>query len=340
MHATEFLQNPKQHLPVQVAVLFGAETHLRSQARRVLSEILCRDEEDADLALTRFTGKDADYTTVADELLTVSMFGDHRVVLVEDADEFVSRHRVQLERYVDKPARRSTLILDVKSWPKNTKLAKKIVARQGLTLECSELSGAALHRWITTTAQKTCQKTITRDAAATLVELAGSGLGLLQQEIEKLANFAGDRDQITVEDVRTLVGGWKAETTWVMLGAARDGRIGEALECLDKLLAAGEAPQRILGGINHTFRRVAQAAEISRGGVPLSAALKSAGVFFREISAVERYMRRIGRPRAELLLHQLALADRNMKGRSRMPERMQLEQLLIQLSGTQSHHGS
>ena len=202
-----------------------------------------------------------------------------------------------------------------------------------LTIECTGLTGAVLLRWITELAESEYEKKISKDAAAAMVQLAGSSLGLLGQEVEKLANYVGDRDRITPEDVRTLVGGWKAETTWVMLNAARDGKVNEALECLDQLLGAGEAPQRILGGLNHTFRKIAQATESSRGGKPLSAAVKDAGVFYKETRAVELYMRRIGRPRAELILHRLAKADRNMKGGSRMPPRFQLEQLLISLAG-------
>lgn len=334
MHATDFLKAADDHAHVGVVVVFGSESHLRSQVRKALVSVLCGDsEDDADLGLTTVSGRDADYKTVSDELLTVSMFGDHRVVLVEDADDFVSRHRPQLEKYVEKPAKKSTLVLDVKSWPKNTRLAKKVVSTKGLVLECSELSGAALYRWIAEVALTEFDKQISKDAAQAMAELAGSSLGLLRQEIEKLANYVGDRERITPEDVRTLVGGWKAETTWVMLNAVRDGRIDEAIGCLDKLLTAGEAPQRILGGVNHTFRRIALATEISRSGVPLSAALQQAGVFFRETGAVERFMRRIGRPQAEQILHRLAKADREMKGGSRTPERIQLEQLLISLAG-------
>lgn len=338
MHATDFLKDPKQHAHVGIAVLCGTETHLRSKSRTALVQVLCGEGggEDSDLGLTVFTGKDADFKSVSDELLTVSMFGDQRVVVIEDADDFVSKFRTQLERYVEKPGKKATLILDVKSWPKNTKLAKKVVTTNGLTIECSELTGASLYRWIVDLAASQYEKKLSKDAAVIMVDLAGSSLGLLGQEVEKLANYVGAIDRITPEDVRTLVGGWKAETTWVMLNAARDGKINQALEALEKLLIAGEAPQRILGGINHTFRKISNATEASREGKPLSAAIKDAGVFYKEVGPVERYMRMMGRPRAERILHLLAKADRNMKGGSRMPERIQMEQLLIALSGVQA----
>ena len=338
MHATDFMKAPDQAAGVPVIVLFGPERHLRLESLRlVVREVLGSDgddDEDADddPGLTRISGRDADLTSVCDELRTVSMWGDARVVAIDDADDFVSKHRTGLEKYCDHPAKKSVLVLDVRSWPKNTKLAKR-VAKMGLDIECAELKGAALSRWLTDSAATVHGKKLSRDAAVLMTELAGSELGILNQELSKLSAYVGDRESITAEDVQALVGGWKAETTWAMTNATRDGDLATAIQCLDKLLNAGEAPQKVLGGINFVFRRLASATEIARTGTPLNAALKQAGVFPRDAAPSERYLRRIGRPQAEQLFNRLLTADGHMKGGSRLPERIQLEQLLVSLSG-------
>ena len=94
-----------------------------------------------------------------------------------------------------------------------------------------------------------------------LRELAGEDLGLLEQELAKLAAYVGSRSTIEADDVRTLVGGWRTETTWAIAGAVRRGRSGEALDLLDKLLNAGESPHKITAGLTFVFRRLAQAVE-------------------------------------------------------------------------------
>ena len=99
--------------------------------------------EEESLGLTRFAGDATDLKTVCDELLTVSMWGERRLVAVDAADKFVSQYRDGLEKYLTRPARKSVLLLDVKSWPKTTRLAKA-VAKIGLDIECSPLSGADL----------------------------------------------------------------------------------------------------------------------------------------------------------------------------------------------------
>ena len=329
MHATEFLSKNTVIPDIPVLVLYGGERYLKLEALKLIPGL----EDDAeDVALTRTTGKDADLKSVCDDLLTVSMFGDKRIVIIDDADDFVSQNRASLEKYVANPSKTSLLVLDVKSWPKNTKLAKA-TDKIGLNLECGELKGAALVKWLVKTAAEVHHKQIGRDAAALIVQLAGDSLGLLQQELDKLASLVGDAETITPEDVTRVVGGWRIETTWAMLDAVRDGETSKALECLDKLILAGDAPQKILGGLTFTFRKLAEATEYARQTRDLSGALRSAGVFPAAIGPSERYLKRIGFEKASRIFQLLIEADANMKGGSRVAPRLQLEALFVNLAG-------
>jgi DNA polymerase III subunit delta len=336
MHGTAFLKEPDKHETGPMVVLTGTESTLKQDVVTALSRAVVPEDDDDDDggggALTRFAGKDTEFKTVRDELLTVSMWGDARQVLIEDADPFVTANRSALEAYVAKPAKKSLLILDVGTWRSNTRLAKT-VKKVGLTIECTPLKGATLLRWVQDTAGTQYGKQLSRDAANLLIELAGSSLGLLDREVAKLAAYVGENARIGLDEVRTLVGGWKAETTWTMVDALKTGNLGLALECLEKLLVAGEPPQRILGGINSVFRKLFLSTELARQGMALNAALKQAGVFPRDINSSNQYLRRIGRPRAEKLSSWLLQADSNLKGGSRLSDRLQLEQLLVRLSG-------
>ncbi len=330
MHATEFLTKHKSLPEVPVLVLYGAERFLKME---ILKLVPGADDQGSDGAeLTRVTGKDADLRTVCDELLTVSMFGDQRIVMVDEADDFVTKFRGGLEKYVENPSRSSLLILDVKSWPKNTKLAK-LTEKVGLNVECAELKGAALAQWLIKTASDVHQKKLDRETAQLIVQLAGDSLGLLQQELNKLVSLVGDVETITQDDVTRVVGGWRLETTWAMLDAIRDGQVGKALECLDKLILAGDPPIKILGGLTFTFRKLADATEYARQTRDLPGALRSAGVFPAAIAASESYLKRIGFEKASRLFQMLVEADVNMKGGSRVDPKIQLEALFVQLAG-------
>ncbi|MEZ6132052.1 MAG: DNA polymerase III subunit delta [Planctomycetaceae bacterium] len=331
MHATDFLAKNMTLDGVPVLALYGTERYLKLEILKRIPG--CGDDDDhADVELTRTSGKDTDLRSVCDELLTVSMFGDRRIVMIEEADDFVTAHRVGLEKYAAQPATSSLLILDVKKWPKNTKLFKAI-ERTGLNLDCGEIKGAALTRWLMKTATEVHHKSLDQNTAALIIQLAGDSLGLLQQELNKLVALVGDVDTITPEDVTRVVGGWRIETTWAMLDAIRDGHVGRALDYLDKLLMSGDAPQKVLGGLTFSFRKLADATELARQTRDLPGALRTSGVFPAAIGPSEAYLRRIGFDKASQILQWLVKADTDMKGGSRVDPKVQLEVLFVKLAG-------
>lgn len=326
MHATDVLR--KAPAVPGVVVLSGGQQHLKLAVLHWLRSAVLQDDESG---LTRFAGKDVDLQSVTDELRTVSMWGDRRLVLVEDADEFVTKYRAGLEKYAAAPAKKGVLVLDVKTWMKTTRLAKQ-VALTGLDVECTELKGAPLVRWLEETAHNPHQATIQRDAAALLVELIGDDLGLLDQELSKLASYVGKGGSITVDVVRTMVGGWRMETTWAMTDAVCNGDLATALKDLNDLLYHGEAPQKLIGGVHFVFRKLAYATDLARKQ-SLDAALREAGVFHAAVAPSASYLKRLGRHKAEQIIRRLLEADLGLKGAARLPDRIQIERLLIQLSG-------
>lgn len=328
MHATDFLKSSTAQVP-PVVVLAGTQRHWKQLAWNQLKMLVVSDEESC---IARFQGRETTWQIVSDELHTVSMWGDRRLVQIEEAEDFVSRYRGMLEKYVVAPAKKSVLVLEVVSWPKSTRLAKQ-VAQSGLEIECTELKGSALLQWLVDRARETYSTTMSRDAATLLVELVGTDIGLLDQELAKLSSYVGSGRQIAEEDVRSLVGGWRTETTWAMTDAVRDGRIAEALVALGQLQEAGEPSLKLLGGISFVFRKYALATERARH-MPLEVALKEAGVFPHDQKPAAAYLRRIGRDKAEQLLAALAATDAGLKGASRLPERLQLELLLLRLAGS------
>ena len=331
MHATAFLKKPEQRPPGPMVALFGAERFLKLRSLKALSTaILGAGEEE--LGLTKYPGATTEFSTVMDELRTLSMFGSQRVVVIEEADDFVTAHRAALEKYLTKPAKKSVLVLDVKTWTSSTRLAKK-VAELGGDIDCSPLKAGEMLKWLADHAQSAYGKQLTRDAAQALVELRGLEMGHLDQEVAKLAAYAGDKAQIDRTSVEKLVGGWKAETTWSMLDAVRDGEVATALHLLDKLIMSGEHPLRLLGSVQWTYRPLARATEAARQGQPLGEALTEAGVRPMSLGPAQQYLKRLGRARAERLFSMLLAADRDLMGASQLPERVVMERLLWQLSG-------
>ncbi len=339
--ALDYLAKPDKHPPLPVCAVFGDETFLRRQAIiRLRSAVLGGD--DGDFSLTTFEGRGTPLRDVHEELSTVAMFGGgRRLVVVEGADDFVSRWRAELEDYIAKPSRSGVLVLDLKSLPANTRLYKMIAA-DGLLIDCRAPTPARLTKWLADWAKRRHGVQLNPAAADVLAEIVGPELGLLDQELAKLALTAGDDRKITPEMVQRNVGGWRAKTTWEMLDAAMDGNVAKAMLQLDRLLSSGEQPIGLLGQISASLRRFAAAtrlvlqAEAARRRINLRGALEQAGVRSFVLQKAERQLRLLGRHRGAQLYRWLLQADLDLKGKSTMPPRLVLERLIVRLSAPQS----
>lgn len=325
-------------LPPIVAV-FGDEAFLK---RLVLVELKRRAAgDDGDLSCTELDGDKAIWREAADELSTFSMFGGGpRLVVVEEADKFVTAYREKLEDYAAKPSSAGVLVLEVGTWPSNTRLYKA-VASLGLNLQCTAPTGAMLVKWLGGWAKRRYGAKLDGDAAELLVDEVGPELGLLDQEIAKLTAVAGT-ESITCELVNRYVGTWRTKTAWDMLDAALEGRAPEALKQLDRLIAAGEHPIALLAQAASTMRRFAAATRLlesnERAGRRANARqlLQEAGVKPFVLEKAERQWRQLGRRRAGSLYRWVLEADLALKGRSSSParSRLVLEQFVARLSET------
>lgn len=334
MHAFAFLEKAEKYADKPVVVLTGGETFLVRRSLAALRNVVLGEGDD-DFGFTRFEGVLASLSDVLDELATAPLLGGRRLVVVDDADPFVTRYRAALERYADAPSSRGVLVLVVKSLPANTRLAKK-VALVGVCVECQTPRAGELPAWAVRWAQATYGKKLARQAAELLVELVGSDLGMLEGELDKLAVYAGDAVAITLDDVETLTGGWVVETRWKLLDAAAEGRTGDALAMLDRLLVSGEAPVGLLATLAWQLRMLAQAARLAQRGTPLRTALSRVGVKPFAAARAEAQLRRLGRARANRLFDWLLEADLELKGGSSLPPRTVLEKLLVRLSSKQT----
>jgi DNA polymerase III subunit delta len=344
LHALDYLSQGEKHPPRPVSAIYGDESFLRRQSLLKLREAVLGREE-GDFSFTAFTGDIVELRDVLDELATVAMFGGvKRLIVVEQADDFVSRYRQQLEDYVLRPSRTGVLVLDLDSFPANTRL-HKLIAADGLAIDCGTPAEARLAKWLVDWASERYDLLLSSAAADALVDMIGSELGLIDQELAKLAVTLGEGKRITPELVARYVGGWRAKTVWEMLDAALDGNVPEAMQQIERLLASGEQPLGILAQISASLRRFAAAtrlvlqAEQSGRRIALAQALEQAGVKPFVLQKAQRQIRRLGRIRGAQLYRWLLEADLDLKGDSVMPPRLILERLVLRLTAPQEALG-
>jgi DNA polymerase-3 subunit delta len=330
MHAFEFLRAPSKSGRRPIYAVSGDDAYLRDETLRTITRLALGGEAD-DLAVARFPGDQASLADVLDEVRTLPFLAKCRVVVVDGADPFVTSHRKELEAFAEKPPTSGVLVLSVKSWPGNTRLAK-LVEKAGLAVDCKAPDERELPSWLVQLAKSQCGAKLDDDAARLLVELVGPEVGLLASEVEKLSVYVGERNLIRREDVARMVGAGRVETIWRTVDAATTGKAGEALADLDRLLGSGEPPIKLLAGMTFSLQKVHHAGQLRRARVDLKEACQRAGIYPGAAEKTGRQHAHLGPTRVARLPGLLLQADLDMKGDSPLQPRVILERLLVKLA--------
>lgn len=327
MDALEFLKRSPKGTPQPIYVLVGDDEFLLQQVRQELVGFLLQDADPA-YAVSVYESDRANWPTIRSELQTLPFLSPRRVVVVEQADSFVSNYRAELEKYLARPAP-GTLLLIVKSWVSTTRLAKAVP--DAATIACKTPKPAQLPNWCVQRAKSAYGKRLEDRAADLLVLCCEPSLGILDQELAKLATYVGEKANITVDDVDRLVGRSRAADTFKIFDAIGQGQPALAMQILQRLLAEGHEPIALLGAFSWQMRRLGLAWRRHQQGVRLGDALREVGLSDWQIPQAEAQMRRLGRRRLNHLLDWLVETDLGLKGNSPLPPTMQLERLLLRL---------
>lgn len=333
MHALDWLRDSGRQPLRPVYAVYGTDHYLiRESIGAVVRAVFPPPDDDP--AVSRFAGNQASLADVQDELFTLPFFSKRRLVIVDEADGFVTKNRRGLEAYVEKPSSSGTLLLQVKQWTATTNLAKR-VDKLGLAIECSALpekQAAKVVSWLTQYARSRSDVQLEPAAANLLLELVGLEIGILTAEIEKLAVYVGDAKRIERADVARMVGAGRVETVWKALDAATTGHSKSALELLDNLLAAGEAPVMLLAAMSASLLKVHHAGRLRRARLALEEACRIAGIPPFAVTQTGQQHAHLGPRRVDELPATLLRADLDLKGGSSAEPRVVLERLLAGLS--------
>lgn len=273
---------------------------------------------------------------VLDELRTAPFLADKRVVVVKDADKFISKNRQLFEKYFDTPCPTSLLILTVSSWPAKTRLAKKL-SEVGELISLVQPKAWQLPSVLAKYADETHDKPLSRTAAELLIELAGDNLPRLYSEIDKLALFADGDKSITPQHVESLVGRNRLFDCFAVINAVTAGDAGQAVARLRNMFAADRSAQyTATGAFGFHFRRMFRAkALLDEGARPAEVAGKlriwgDRESFFAQLKKMT--LKQIG----DNIKH-LAETDFQIKTGQAKPQ-VAIEQLVLKLTAGSNTH--
>lgn len=204
--------------PPRIVAIHGDDEMLKRESLAELRAELEKGGEPGDAEVFTFDGKTAALADVLDELRSYSLMQKPKIVIVDEADNFLSAHREALERYAQAPVDTATLVLRPAKWQSSGRL-EKMIDKGGGNRPCKSKSPGDAAAWLAERAVRVHRAKIDKAAVNAMVDRLGVNLGLLDSELGKLAVMAGEGKAITVELVEQAVGRSGDEEAYAVQGA-------------------------------------------------------------------------------------------------------------------------
>lgn len=247
-----------------IYVFYGDEDYFINEACLAVKTHSLKDA-DPSLSLVEFKGDETSGGVIFDELRTIPFFaGKNKLIVVEEADDFVEKNRENLGKYLQTPSNHASLVLVCSKWDKRTKLAT-LVDKVGISIECKRLKDHLLPGWIPTRA-KHYKKNISSAAAQKLVEDVGNNLAIIDKHLEKLSIYLSEKTTIDERDVDALVGVDRSRTVFELTDAVAQRNAAGALKILSQMLTHGEDSVRIISLLAWQIKRLWRAKQILKQG--------------------------------------------------------------------------
>ena len=172
----------RQFAPVYY--LFGDDDYLKDAAiHDLLAAAL--DPSTRDFNSDTRRGGDLDAEAVNDILGTPPMLAERRAVVVRDVGALKKAARAQLDKYLNRPASDTLLILTSPSGAK----ADALLSDQAVALNFELLPPERVRKWIQHHTVTVLRTTITDDAVKLLQQAVGNDLQALAGELDKCASY-------------------------------------------------------------------------------------------------------------------------------------------------------
>ena len=199
---------------------------------------------------------------IVDAVRTLPMMAPRRVVVVMQAEtilapkresEAAARAMEQLEALLKAPEPTATLVLVATTIDKRSRIFK-LLLKQAAIVECGVLENSAdAERWLQNRVAA-AGAAIDPAAARLVAQRAGVDVKRLRADVERLLLYALGQKQITLEDVRAVIGPAALQDDWAMTNAIETGQTGEALRQLALILDGGAPAEKVLGQIGWVVR--------------------------------------------------------------------------------------
>lgn len=273
--AEKIMQQLHNGEPVaSVIAVFGEEGYYKDKIASALPRAVFGDAAPEDREVTVFE-RDTDLKELSAAINTYPFFSGRSLVVLKDeklwgGKDAGEKRKQQQEKLAillaDVPEHCQVLVLGEKI-DKRSKLYKSLLKAAAM-VECKPVKAYQLKPWLDEqAAAHGCR--FDYEASQTIMEYLSvtdnAPLLLLEQEIKKLAVYAGERKIWTQNDVEQVFAALPEVSRFALLNAIAEKRLGQALQLLGEERKHGNTVLALCGLISFQVRRLGRVKELLEG---------------------------------------------------------------------------
>jgi len=267
-----------------VVVLHGPEPFLIEEALARLTLAVCPDPGLSAMSREVLEAREAGAEGIVRAAETLPWGTPRRLVVARGVEGLGPKQAEPLVEYARAPNPSTVLVVTVPQTLAPSHWLLKAVAAGGV-VEIPQLTGRALASWLRSRASDDGVE-LEEEAAQLLITLVGDDPAALAGEAGKAALAGGPENRrVGAAEVRAVVGEHRSREVFELTRAVERRDAAAALSLLERLLAAGEEPLRLLAILAAQSRRTA---------------LRVAGGRLERCWRAERRLKLGGAPRPEL----------------------------------------
>jgi DNA polymerase III subunit delta len=329
MTHSEFLQSVKGGRFAPIYLFHGEEDFLIDEGvQAIVDKVL--DEGSKGFNLDVVYGSKVDAKDVVGHASSFPMMGGKRVVVVKEFEKLAGTESEKevISAYINKPLE-STILILVSLQPDFRKKPFTDLKKRAEVVECKPLYDNHVPVWIADRIRHQGREA-NAEACRLIQAYVGNSLRSLQNELDKLYIFLGDRKQITPEDIAAVVGATKGFTIFELQNAIGRRDPKESIRILERMLEAGQSPQMIIVMLSRFFTQLWKLTDMRSRRMSDAEIAREIGVSPYFVKQVVEFRSNFGLEQIEENFRSLLEADTVLKSTSQDP-RLVLDVLVLSL---------
>jgi DNA polymerase-3 subunit delta len=250
MSIRQFQQELSRGMPAPVYLLYSSEDFLLYEAISAIKE---QFSDAVGFNFDTYDIKSPDDTIPVEQIVdivnTMPFISARRIVVIHNVQKLAKKDVQKLDAYLLNPAGTALLVM------LHTGAAPKLfgaAASESIKTIALTVQEKDIPLWIKEQA-KGKKVRLTDSAVEYLITMAGTDLGMLSAEIEKLACFISDR-VIDVADLRSIIYPGAEYTAFDLLDALKRKDAKEVFRIFESV-TKNQEPQMLLGALNYYYGR-------------------------------------------------------------------------------------